>query len=120
METQRPQQVWFEQPEAFSSTTSQSGSQFKLDAVCGMLIGVCIAKRTPWFLIRVRDWKGQLPKTVSTQRTKVAMGFGGLAPQSPRNKLPSWYPRSEHSWDALGLAVYVNKLKGKHPKRLYR
>lgn len=118
--TMAPAQVWLEQPKAISSTSSLSGSQFKLDAIFGMLVGVCIVRKVPWFMIRIRDWKGQVPKEVSTQRTKVAMGLNhGLNAQRSereRARLPDWYPRSEHSWDALGLAVYVNNHNGKPPR----
>jgi len=118
LQSKKPAAVWLEKPGAFSSTSALSGSQGKLDACYGMLIGVCILEGIPWNEITVREWKGQLPKSVSTNRTRVALGMamnGYRGSGSPLRgyPLPNFYPRSEHAWDALGLAVYVNNRKGK-------
>jgi hypothetical protein len=106
LKEKHPHKVWLEQPEAFSNTSTLSGSQFKLDCLCGMLIGACELNCVTWAFVRVRDWKGQVPKAVSNQRTRVTMG---LKSNTNGKHSPPWFPRGEHAWDALGIACYVNK-----------
>jgi len=129
--TWKPDRIFIEQPigAVKSYAQKEGGSQFKLDCIVGILLAACFDYReaTTTFddpigpvgitLVPVRAWKGQLPKDVSTMRTKHAMGWSarpGLPHSRTDANMPHWFPKNEHEWDALGLAVYVNnKLNGR-------
>lgn len=83
--------VWVEEPEFFQSkggmVTARSGALVKLTVLVGMIIQATGA--TP---IKVRDWKGNLPKDVVIKRIHKITG--------------QWF--LSHDADAVGIGLYIS------------
>jgi len=75
--------------------SSQTGSIIKLAFLIGILVGASSSGWEP-FLVAVRDWKGQLPKQVITNRMIKYYG--------QQCKLIGI---KTHAWDALGLGHWA-------------
>jgi hypothetical protein len=77
-------------------TSTAKGDVYKLSFLIGVLFRVCSELSIPEVtLVRVRDWKGQLPKEVVERRIKRRV------PAVMRFK-----PMS-HSWDAIGIGLWA-------------
>jgi hypothetical protein len=95
--------AFIEKPKPISTVALARGDQGKLDAVFGGILSIFHLNGVPIFELSFSEWKGQLPKRVTVARTKDTLGVVLKKPYPP------WYPKNEHEWDALGMAVYVNK-----------
>jgi hypothetical protein len=92
-----PNRVVCESPEFMQSTTglvsARRGDLVKLAEVYGVLWGVCVSRGVPFVSIRIGDWKGQLSKSESTERTARLTGIKA----------------NEHAMDAIGIGLHWRK-----------
>lgn len=90
--------VYCEMPAFFEGekghAAAAKGDVVKLAFLVGVYAGICHGQRVGFSVVPVRDWKGQLPKTVVIERIKRKLGKGcGL------------YHGDQ--WDAVGIGLYV-------------
>lgn len=81
--------VYIEYPQVFQTNIALSGALTKLAYGVGVIAGSLFPRKVE--LIRVLDWKGNLPKEVVIKRIKQRM---------PDIKADS------HAWDAIGIGLY--------------
>ena len=89
-----------EQPEFFDSTVGHTaarrGDLVKLILVTGILVG----QVSSFKLYPVREWKGQLPKSVVNRRIEEIVGHKDRAGINFKS----------HAWDAVGVGLYAQGL----------
>lgn len=76
---------------------ARSGSLVKLSMLAGVLFSVL--REYPVQLIPVHEWKGNLPKKVSTSRTRKAL-------RGEDDLLEALEPMPDDAWDATGIWLF--------------
>jgi len=80
---------------------AKKGNLGKLYCLIGMLVAVCRRWSIPVELIKVPDWKGQLPKPVVFERMERLLG----------PEVCAKFPKSTHAWDAIGIGLYAKGVR---------
>jgi len=88
--------MFIEEPKAFTSVATHKGDQMKIDAIYGMLCAVGFLRGMLVVPVPVNEWKGQLTKAMTEKRTLDLIGWDAAN-------------HTEHEFDAMGIAIYVNK-----------
>ena len=94
------EKVYCEFPAYFGdNVAAHSGSLVKLSWMVGFLNGLFIAQNVSYELVRVNDWKGQLPKNI------VQMRIARILPKNIIRRLNSM--RSD-AYDAVGIGLFIH------------
>lgn len=82
-------EVYIEYPEVFNQSIALSGALTKLAYGVGVIVGALLPRKVQ--LIKVREWKGNLPKDVVMRRIQKILPFAKAR---------------THAWDAIGIGLY--------------
>lgn len=89
----RVSKLWVEFPVSYGQGDSRADDIFRLCACIGAIAAVAGGDVEEVF---VRDWKGQLPKTVVIKRIKKILGIEACARLGLKDDM----------WDAVGIGLY--------------
>jgi Holliday junction resolvasome RuvABC endonuclease subunit len=96
------QSIVIEWPEHFTSAKGKAaavrGDVHKIAYQCGVISAVIYGMaHVQANLLPVRDWKGQMPKSVVTRRIKKRLGSTACAK----------FGNTTHEWDAIGMGLHL-------------